>query len=384
MLWQERVHVKPRHMLILDSGQGAMTEVALHRAFTDRGHTVTHAHWDAGRLSLVTERGITYLTQGAYEAKVHDYAAPSPKKSMAALVPMLEQEMAHPRPDFSVTRRGDGLYVRYPAFKVDVREIDGLIHTASGHEDSATIHKMLDLQETLEEADIVPLNKAAASRVAESKLQSQELFEANDIPTPKSLCFPHEDKVFAKEEYRKQLEGMGVNEWVVKAEYGSHDARNFYASSVDEALVHMERMMMEGASIVVQEKIPGRPGESQSPYFRLSVLKGEKEGEEKVIGGYYTTFPADGKFIATHRMDFSETQRKLAIRIARLSGLDHVAVDLGGRGETMEEIKDNPVVFEINPAGGLWTHQYHGQDAIGETIKHLEHKVEKQKAHALA
>ncbi|HEU5047551.1 MAG TPA: hypothetical protein VFT64_06890 [Rickettsiales bacterium] len=367
-----------------------MTEIALHRAFTERGHTVTYAHWDSGRLSLVRERGVTYLTQDAYETKVHDYSASlsgisdTARQSKAALLLKVEAEIDNPTEDFTVTRRGDGLYVRYPSFKIDVRDIDGFMHVASGHENGATINQVLDFREKLEGAGIIPLNKAADSRVAESKLQTQELFEANGIPTPKSLCFRQEGKVFPKEPYRKQLEGMGAHEWVVKAEYASHGEGNFYTSSVDEALEHMQRLMAEGNNVVVQEKIPGRTGDSKSPNFRLAVIKGEKEGDEKVIGGYYTVFPEGSQYIPTHEMDFSQAQYDLAIRIARLSKLDHVAVDMGGRGETMEEIKANPVAFEMNPAGALWVHQFHGQNSMLKTIKHFEQKIEKQRIHALS
>lgn len=375
--WQNRISQTSRTLLILDSGEAGMTELPLQLEFEKQGHSVIHAHWANGNLHLETHRGITYLVGDSYEAKVYDRAKDqNPVAKIAGLLEIVEAQRHNPTSTFRVEEREDGIYLLYPSIRQDISKLDGLIRVVSGWEDVQIIHNVLNLQETLEKAGVVPLDDVASTRLTESKIVSQRCFEENDIPTPASICFPLEEG-YREEEFGESLKKLGAKELVVKGEYGSHGENNHYATSIHEALAHVKHLMEKGLGVVVQEKIPGPPNHRESHYYRVLVLNGE------VIGARAVAFPEgeESKPLFRTSDKLSDEQIEIAKKVARVTGQTLAGVDLGGT-------EKEPVVFETNSAPGLWTHQFFEGKAIPEVVQHLIEKVNMKerstKAHAIS
>lgn len=340
--------------------------------FEKQGHKVIHAHWANGNLRLERHQGITYLVGDSYEAKVFDRAKnPNPIERIVGLLEVVEDQINNPTSNFRVEEREDGIYLLYPPVRQDITRLDGLIRVVSGWEDVQTIQDVLNLQETLEEAGVVPLDDIASTRLTESKILSQKCFEENDIPTPASACFPLEEG-YREEEFREILEKMGTETLVVKGEYGSHGANNHYATSINEALTYVKQLMESGMGVVVQQKVPSPPNHTESHYYRVLLLNGE------VIGGRGVASPEDSGWVPLFRTSdgLSDAQIKIARKVASVTGQTLAGVDLGGTGE-------EPVVFETNSAPGLWTHQFFEKKVIEKVVKHLIEKVNAKERNAI-
>src|SRR5258708_9296606 len=378
----QSIKITPKYILIVHQDELSRpnaSEVALCMAPEEKGHNVATLFFQPENCKLMRSNDDAFLEADGCEINVSEVPL---FYQDTKFMDLIYKRMKHPKHGMKVEKRRDEIYIIYPAICERVSKFDGsvLMTWADGEEEA------IDFMEKLEKYGIMPTDSIESLRKSRSKITSQRLFEANGVPTPKTLCFPNNpDNKYGNFAIRDELIKLGPPPWYIKSEYGVGGDSVWRVKDEIEVIDIVNLLREKGEGFVIQEEIPSLT-KNRPQRIRIVVQDGKIVGALRWTGAEGAI--TDNAYFHKHGTnriiqksvpmscleELTEAQKDVAIRAVEAVGLSTSGVDLLGT-------PDRPLVLEANNAPGLWFHKSVGQNTFEEVaesmISRIKHKQPK-------
>lgn len=240
------------------------------------------------------------------------------------------------------TFRHDGERVEVLYENVPFEKYDALVYRPNFIEEPS-LH--LHVPELLRRVGHRVLNGAPGVAETKNKLAQHVRFAEAGLPLPRWAIAKEQSRSLAA----AQAIGFPV---IVKTPFGTHGVGVFYADSPETFMPIVDYLAVSDGNPAIIEEFVAEAGRKDLRVFTL--------GDRVLAAMERTAKPGDVRANASNGgtgapVELTEEERSLAVRAARLFGLDFAGVDLlrSKRGSLLIEVNANPGFAELERATGV-------------------------------